>query len=102
LACGGGHEEVSARGGAIPITREAFLLALAGGLATAAPRSKDLADFGVKGDGKADDAPPIQKAVDSGIGDLRFWRGTFRLTKPIVIELERVGRFRCEDRGRLW
>jgi hypothetical protein len=62
--------------------------ALAGG---ARPRPKALADFDVAGDGKTDDTAAIQKAVDSGIGELRFWRGRFRITKPIVIDLDRTG-----------
>ena len=48
-------------------------------------------DFGAKGDGKADDTEAIQRAVDSGIGGIRFAKGVYRITKPIVIELDRVG-----------
>ena len=49
------------------------------------------ADFGIVGDGKADDGPAIQKAIDSGLGALRLWRGTFRIAKPVVVDLDRVG-----------
>jgi len=49
-------------------------------------------DFGAVGDGHADDAAAIQKAVNAGVGDVRFPRGTYRITKPIVIELDEVGR----------
>lgn len=49
------------------------------------------ANFGVIGDGRADDTAAIQKAVDSGVGTLRFPRGVYRLTRPVVIELDKVG-----------
>lgn len=47
--------------------------------------------FGAVGDGQADDSEAIQRAVDQG-GEVRFPRGTYRLTRPIVVELDRVGR----------
>lgn len=43
------------------------------------------------GDGEADDTAAIQAAADAGMGDLRFRRGTYRLTKTIDIDLDRVG-----------
>jgi hypothetical protein len=52
---------------------------------------KDLHSFGVTGDGKTDDSSAIQKAVDAGIGELRFARGIYRLTRPVRIDLDRVG-----------
>lgn len=48
-------------------------------------------EFGAIGDGQADDTAAIQKAVDSGVGDVRFPRGVYRITQPIVVELDRVG-----------
>jgi len=48
-------------------------------------------DFGAVGDGVSDDASAIQNAVDSKIGEVIFPRGTYRLTKPIVIALDGVG-----------
>lgn len=48
-------------------------------------------DFGAVGDGKTDDTAAIQKAVDSGIGNIVFPRGTYRLTKTVAIDLDRVG-----------
>src|SRR5688572_26749549 len=42
------------------------------------------------GDGKADDTAAIQKAVDGG-GALRFPRGTYRLARPVVIDLDKTG-----------
>lgn len=47
--------------------------------------------FGAVGDGKADDTAALQKAVDSGVGGVRFGKGTYRITKPIVIDLDRIG-----------
>ena len=48
-------------------------------------------DFGAVGDGRADDTAAIQEAVNAGLGDVRFPRGTYRITKPIVIKLDKVG-----------
>ncbi|TWT71410.1 right-handed parallel beta-helix repeat-containing protein [Crateriforma conspicua] len=43
------------------------------------------------GDGVADDTMAIQAAVDRSTGSLRFAPGVYRLTRPIVIDLDRVG-----------
>ncbi|MEM6689476.1 MAG: right-handed parallel beta-helix repeat-containing protein [Planctomycetota bacterium] len=43
------------------------------------------------GNGVVDDTAAIQAAVDAPVGSLRFSRGVFKLTKPIVIDLDRVG-----------
>lgn len=45
---------------------------------------------GIAGDGKADDTAAVQAAVDAG-GAVRFARGTYRLTKTVVIELDKTG-----------
>jgi polygalacturonase len=37
-------------------------------------------------DGKADATPAIQQLVDSGIGRIRLPKGTYRITKPIVVD----------------
>lgn len=47
-------------------------------------------DLGAKGDGQADDTAALQQAADRG-GEIRFVRGTYRITQPIVIDLDRVG-----------
>jgi hypothetical protein len=47
--------------------------------------------FGAKGDGLADDSAAIQKAVASGAGAIRFGKGTYRLTKTVLIDLDKVG-----------
>ncbi|WP_197168240.1 glycosyl hydrolase family 28-related protein [Neorhodopirellula pilleata] len=44
------------------------------------------------GDGVTDDTSAIQRAVDASIGELHFRAGTYRITRPIVIELAKVGR----------
>lgn len=47
--------------------------------------------FGAVGDGKVDDTNAIQAAVDSGIGSIRFPKGTFLISRPIVVDLDKVG-----------
>lgn len=47
--------------------------------------------YGAKGDGKADDSAAIQKAVDSKQGQIIFPKGVYRLTKTIVIDLDKLG-----------
>ncbi|QEG00309.1 Pectate lyase superfamily protein [Stieleria maiorica] len=46
---------------------------------------------GLVGDGVADDTAAIQAAVDAKTGLIEFGRGVYRLTKPITIDLDRVG-----------
>jgi len=48
-------------------------------------------DFGALGDGVTDDTAAIQKAVDAGVGDVRFPRGVYRISRPLVIDLDKVG-----------
>lgn len=42
-------------------------------------------------DGKADATLAIQKLIDGGNPTIRFPRGTYRITQPIVIELDKTG-----------
>lgn len=42
------------------------------------------------GDGEADDTAAVQSALDAG-GAVRFSRGTYRLTKTVVVDLDRTG-----------
>ncbi len=56
-------------------------------------------DFGAVGDGVADDTRAIQHALEQGDGALELPRGTFRLTRPLVIELARVGPFSLAGSG---
>ena len=48
-------------------------------------------DFGAKGDGVADDGPAIQALIEAKAGTIRFPAGTYRLTQPIVVDLDKVG-----------
>jgi hypothetical protein len=48
-------------------------------------------DFGAKGDGATDDAAAIQALIDAKAGSIRFPAGTYRITRPLVVELDRVG-----------
>jgi polygalacturonase len=48
-------------------------------------------DFGAVGDGRTDDTEALRHAVDQGAGRLVFPRGTYRLTAPLEIELDRHG-----------
>lgn len=45
---------------------------------------------GAAGDGQADDSAAIQRAVDAG-GTVRFPPGNYRLTRTVVIELDKTG-----------
>jgi hypothetical protein len=60
---------------------------------------KTIAAFGAVGDGQADDTDAIQQAVDAGIGCVRLPKGSYRLTRSIVIDLDRVGYTSFEGGG---
>jgi hypothetical protein len=51
----------------------------------------DVRSFGAAGDGVKDDTIAIQKAVDSGLGAVRLSKGVYRITQPIVINLDKIG-----------
>jgi len=57
----------------------------------AADVRKAVRDFGAVGDGKADDTAAFQRAMDSSQGDIFVPRGVYRLTKTVVVDLDRVG-----------
>ncbi len=48
-------------------------------------------DFGAKGDSLTNDTKAIQKAVDSGIGQIVFPKGVYRITETIMIDLDKAG-----------
>ena len=52
--------------------------------------AKDVREFGAVGDGKADDTAAIQRAVNAG-GSVHFSKGSYRLTKTVLIALDRTG-----------
>lgn len=47
--------------------------------------------FGAVGDGVTDDTESLQHAIDSGDGVLRLNKGTYRITKPLVLDLTKTG-----------
>jgi hypothetical protein len=46
---------------------------------------------GVVGDGRADDTEALQKAIDKTTGVIRLSAGTFRITRSLVVDLDRAG-----------
>jgi hypothetical protein len=48
-------------------------------------------DYGAKGDGQSDDTAAIQELIDAKCGSVRFPAGAYRLSKPLVVDLDRVG-----------
>ncbi len=51
----------------------------------------DVRKFSAAGDGKTDDTAPLQKAIDSQSGCVQLPKGTYRITRPLVISLDRTG-----------
>ncbi len=47
--------------------------------------------FGAKGDGVSDDTEALQHAIDSGDGTLRLNKGTYRITRPLMLDLTKTG-----------
>ena len=72
--------------GARPVAAEGPAESLAGDLAAA----RTIRGFGAIGDGRADDTAAIEKAVAAG-GAVRIGRGVYRVTRPIVVALDKVG-----------
>lgn len=75
------------------------LAALTLSLALSSFSVANVRDFGAAGDGKTDDTAAIQRAVDKGLGRLDFPKGVYRLTRPVRIELSRVGRISISGQG---
>src|SRR5262245_2677973 len=48
-------------------------------------------DFGAVGDGAADDTAALQHAIDAGDGVLKLGKGTYRITRPLVLDLPKQG-----------
>ena len=49
-------------------------------------------DFGAVGDGRTDDTEAIQHAIDDGDGHLEFPRGEYRISKTLVVDLQKRSR----------
>jgi hypothetical protein len=61
---------------------------------SAAERPDTLAtvcDHGAIGDGVVDDTAAIQRAVDSGAGDILFPKGSYRISATILVDLGKIG-----------
>ncbi|MBP86688.1 MAG: hypothetical protein CMJ64_08230 [Planctomycetaceae bacterium] len=48
-------------------------------------------NFGAAGDGQTDDTAALQHAVDDGDGALHLAKGTYRITRPIVLDTHKHG-----------
>jgi hypothetical protein len=55
------------------------------------PATGNVRDHGAKGDGAADDTAALQAAVDAAAGVVQLPPGTYRVTRPVVIDLDKVG-----------
>lgn len=51
----------------------------------------EVANFGASGDGVTDDTAALEHALHEGDGVLRLHKGTFRLSRPLVIDLAKSG-----------
>jgi hypothetical protein len=73
---------------AMKSTSARILLCLLTAALTATAR--DVREFGAKGDGATDDTAAVQRAVHAG-GAVQFSKGTYRLTKTVLVELDKTG-----------
>lgn len=48
-------------------------------------------DFGATGDGKTDDTAALQHALEAGDGVLHLNKGTYRISRPLLMDLARQG-----------
>jgi hypothetical protein len=48
-------------------------------------------NYGAAGDGETDDTEALQHALHFGDGVLRLHKGVFRISKPLVVDLEQTG-----------
>ena len=56
-------------------------------------------EFGAVGDGVADDTDAIQHAINDGDGVVAFPRGTYRITRTLVVDLAKAGRTALHGSG---
>ena len=75
----------------IALTVLVLLAGLAIGSSAQQVNQGDVRGFGATGDGITDDTIAIQKAVNSGIAAITLSKGVYRITRPIVIDLDKTG-----------
>lgn len=88
-----GHElssNAAMKPAAAPVARIVLLVAACLAASATVTRAKDARDFGAKGDGTTDDTAAIQRAANAG-GAVHFSKGTYRLTKTVLVELDKTG-----------
>jgi len=56
-------------------------------------------DFGVTGDGIEDDTAALQHAMDYGNGKILLPKGIYRITRPLVVNLTKLGRTTISGMG---
>jgi hypothetical protein len=56
-------------------------------------------DFGAIGDGKMDDTEAIQHAINDGGGDIEFPRGEYRISRTLMVDLEKRSRTSLHGNG---
>lgn len=59
----------------------------------------DVRTFGAAGDGRQDDTGALLHALQAGDGVLELPRGDYRITRPLVIPLDKAGRFALRGAG---
>jgi hypothetical protein len=47
--------------------------------------------YGLFGDGQTDDTAALQNAIDTGSGTIQLPKGIYRITKPLVVQLDKSG-----------
>jgi len=83
----------------IALTIMVLLAGLTVGSSAQETNQGNVRSFGAVGDGVNDDAIAIQKAIDSGLGAIMLSKGVYRITKPIVIDLNKTGYTSLSDVG---
>lgn len=63
------------------------------------PKTTGVRAFGARGDGTTDDTAALQKAIDTGRGAIEFPAGTYRITKPLVVNLAQCGPIAVDGGG---